>query len=256
MRGCAHLQPSPGREVDTRVTEHFDELYFEGNQQLQDRPALRWYARVCRRLLSHAPREVFEFGCGVGWLLKHLSKDHHVSGYDVSAFCRAQSGAKTPTATVYDNLDEVPREAFDLVVSLHVLEHVPDPAETIRLLSSLLKPEGLLLFVVPALNGAGHRIKKNQWFAYRDETHISVLPEDEWRRHVRAAGLLLIKEAGDGLWDPPYVSWLPRVVQLPLFGAPAAAQVYLGGGRLFVPAHWSECYIAVARKSPAAEAVR
>ena len=233
----------------------YTQEYFEANQQLQDRPALRWYARVCRRLVGRPGGDIFEFGCGVGWLLHHLATRHgqKISGYDLSDFCRDQTRTRCPTVSVYDDLNAVPNSAFDLVVSLHVLEHVPDPQPTFQRLASLLRPCGKLLFVVPATTGLGHRIKRKGWFAYRDETHISLLSEIEWTEHVRAAGLRILRQAGDGLWDPPYVSWLPRVIQAPLFGAPAALQVYLGRGRLFVPARWSECLIVVAQRPGPAE---
>lgn len=234
------------------MTHHYHQQYFENNQQLRDRPAIRWYARVCHRLLGAGPRDVFEFGCGVGWLLYHLSPHHRVSGYDLSEFCREQAAAKTPAARIYETMDVVPRGAFDLVVTLHVLEHIAEPAPTIREVAGLLRPGGWLLLVVPALGGLGHRMKKERWFAYRDDTHVSLLAEEEWRMMVEQAGLGIVQMAGDGLWDPPYVTWLPRFVQWPLFGAPAALQVYLARGRLILPAGWSECLILVARK-PGAE---
>ena len=40
-------------------------------------------------------------------------------------------------------------ELFDLAISMHVLEHVPNPVGMIRLANSLLSPEGLLCVVVP-----------------------------------------------------------------------------------------------------------
>jgi SAM-dependent methyltransferase len=231
----------------------YDQSYFENNGQLNDRPALRWYARVCDRLLRRCPGRVFEFGCGVGWLLRHLSARHAVAGYDLSEFCRQQARARVPSAAVYDDMQAVPARSFDLVVSLHVLEHVPDPPAVLRQLAGLLRRGGKLLYVVPAVHGLGHRIKDRAWFAYRDDTHVSLLPEERWRALTEAAGLRVLREAGDGLWDAPYVSWLPRVIQAPLFGVPAALQVYAGGGRLFIPARWGECLIVVAQ-APASSA--
>jgi hypothetical protein len=127
---------------------------------------------------------------------------------------------------------------------------VPNPAETISTLANLLKPNGKLFFVVPAQNGWGHKIKGQEWFAYRDKTHFSLLHEAEWRDNVTRAALQITTEAGDGLWDPPYVKWLPRWLQLPLFGVPAAIQIYFGRGHLFVPSSWSECLLLVAKKTP------
>lgn len=226
----------------------YNEQYFEQNGQGGDRPAIRWYAQVCQRLLGRAGCDVFEYGCGMGWLLRRLQQQHNVAGYDLSDFCRQQSRQIAPQATIYDALDDVPHKQYDMVVSLHVLEHVEDPTATVAFLTRLLKPGGKLVFVVPANQGLGHRIKQDQWFAYRDDTHISLLPEQAWRKTVTDAGLRVVKEAGDGLWDPPYVKGLPRWLQLPLFGAPAAIQVYAGRGRLFLPPSLSECLIMVAEK--------
>lgn len=227
----------------------FDRSYYEANQQAGDRPALRWYARVCHRLMGGAEKEVFDFGCGTGWLMYHLlSYGYRVSGFDESEYSRKTARRLAPECRLYENLSTVPTGGFDLVVSLHVLEHMPDPAASVLQLANLLKPNGYLMFVVPARNGLGHRIRGDQWFALRDETHISLLEEHEWRVIVQRAGLKVVKEAGDGLWDPPYVSWLPRWLQLALMGSLAAVQVYLGRGRLLVPAAWSECLIVVAKK--------
>ena len=230
----------------------FDRSYYEANQQAGDRPALRWYARVCHRLMGGAEKEIFDFGCGTGWLMHHLvSYGHRVSGFDEGEYSRQSAGKLVPDSTLYDNLSVVPRGRYDLVVSLHVLEHVPDPEALVAQLADLLKPNGHLMFVVPARNGLGHRIRGDEWFAFRDESHISLLEEREWRAIVRGSGMRIVQEAGDGLWDPPYVPWLPRWFQLALFGSPAAVQVYLGRGRLFVPAAWSECLIVVAQSNEA-----
>ena len=54
--------------------------------------------------------------------------------------------------------------------------------------------------------------------------------------------------AADGLWDPPYVAHVPRVLQLATLGLPAAAQVALG--RAVLPARSGECIIVIARRLP------
>jgi 2-polyprenyl-3-methyl-5-hydroxy-6-metoxy-1,4-benzoquinol methylase len=227
----------------------YDRKYFEQNKQLNDRPAIRWYARVCERLLPPGRARIFEYGCGIGWLMRRLERNNDVEGYDPNNFSCEQARVNAPRSKIYTDAAHVPESSYDLVVALHVLEHVPDPKTTLQYLADRLKPNGQLLFVVPAQNGLGHRLRGEKWFAYRDPTHVSLLAESEWRKMVHDAGLEIITEAGDGLWDAPYIRLLPRLVQLPLFGASAAIQVYFGRGKLFVPAAWSECLIIVARKS-------
>lgn len=226
----------------------YSQAYFEQNQQLGDRPALRWYARVCNRLLGRPNGDIFEYGCGTGWLMHHLMKRHHVTGYDASEFCLEQARQNAPQATICADLAQLQPGSSDLIVSLHTLEHVPEPSASISFLADLLRPGGRLLFVVPAVNGLGHKLRRKEWFGYRDKTHISLLDEAEWRGAVDRAGLRIVQEAGDGLWDPPYVRWLPRWLQLAIFGAPAAIQVWLAGGRLIMPSAWGECLILVSQK--------
>ena len=228
----------------------FDEAYYQGNEQDGDRIALWFYGRLAARLASPRSR-VLEYGSGTGHLSRRLARPFRSSAFDLSAYARARTAAASPTTEIFDDPEMIPEGAFDLVCSLHVLEHIPDPAETLRDFARWLRPGGRLLFVVPDPDGAGHRIKKDYWFAYRDDSHCSLLSSQKWVDATRDAGFAIERQAADGLWDPPYVRRVPRVLQLATFGLPAAAQV--GLGRAFLPAGWGECLIVIARRLPTAE---
>jgi hypothetical protein len=64
---------------------------------------------------------------------------------------------------------------------------------------------------------------------WSDSTHISILPPDDWLRLTREAGLQVHRAFGDGLWDVPYVRWVPAPVQRAVFGWPALLQVLTVG---------------------------
>jgi len=49
-----------------------------------------------------------------------------------------------------------PRQRFDLILMLDVLEHLPDPAAALEHARSLLTPGGRILITVPALNALDH----------------------------------------------------------------------------------------------------
>ncbi|MEJ2744567.1 MAG: class I SAM-dependent methyltransferase [bacterium] len=231
------------------MTHQYGEDYFLKNMQQGDRPALRWYAKVCCRLLGRNGCDILDYGCGTGWLMHYLLKYHKVIGYDSSAYCRAAACETAPGAIICDDIAALRKNSFDLITALHVLEHVSNPGDLIAMLVTLLKKGGYILLVVPALNGIGHRLKGKDWFAYRDPSHTSLLREDEWISLVNHAGLDATIIAGDGLWDPPYIRWIPRWLQFPIFGMLAGIQTYFGGGRLFIPSQWGECLIVAARKN-------
>jgi SAM-dependent methyltransferase len=232
----------------TLAAVSYDAGYYAGNDQDGDRPALRFYARVAARLAPPGAR-VLDFGCGTGHFARHLARRFQTTAFDPSQYAREATARRSPPTQVIDDLDALPAGGLALVCALHVLEHIPDPAPTLRRLHDLLAPGGRVLYVVPDPDGAGHRIKIQDWFAYRDPTHCTLLESAAWLAQTRASGLEIERVATDGLWDPPYVRRLPRALQLPLFGAPAAVQVALG--RLVLPAGWGECLIIVARRGPA-----
>jgi len=228
-------------------THSFDQAYFEAQQLSEDRLALWWYARVIRRLRPQGGR-LLDFGCGTGHLLKRLSPHFETYGYDAAPFARSRSRVTAPDAVILEEWYSLPPASFDVIVSLHTLEHLPQPLAALQRLASKLAYGGGFFFVVPNPGGIGRRLKGTRWFAYRDPTHVSLLRRSEWTALVRQAGLDVVRVRGDGLWDAPYVPLIPTVVQRAIFGAPAAVQVFWPRARPFLPPAWGECLIVIARK--------
>jgi SAM-dependent methyltransferase len=52
------------------------------------------------------------------------------------------------------------REYFDIVTAFELIEHLPDPRETIRRMAEWLKPEGIFCVSTPNLNKLKNRISK------------------------------------------------------------------------------------------------
>ncbi len=229
------------------MSETFDEHYYEGQQLNGDRLALWWYARIVRRLTPPGGR-VFEFGCGYGYLLRRLSRHFTCTGYDVSPVARQHAAQVAPAARLVEDCATLEPEQFDTVVSLHTLEHVPEPGDILQMLTRTLVPGGRLLFVVPNPDGLGKRLKDKDWFAYRDPTHCSLLSREKWLELVRRAGLTLVGIQGDGMWDSPYIPLLPAIVQRMIFEAPAALQLLSPTARPFLPPYLGECLVVTAER--------
>ncbi len=224
----------------------FDQSYYDEHQTDRDRLALWYYARVIRARRPRGGR-LLDFGSGTGHLLKRLRRFEALA-YDPSPYARRRLAENAPGAAVVEDWQTIPEGSLDVVVALHSLEHLPQPEATLDGLARRLAPGGLLLAVVPNPDGWGHRLKGRAWFAYRDPTHCSLLRRDEWLDLVRGCGLCLESVRGDGMWDAPYVSFLPVPVQRLLFGVPAGLQVLSPLARPFLPPAWGECLILQARK--------
>lgn len=88
-----------------------------------------------------------DFGCGGGYLLASLRCGKRY-GIEVNPVARAEAAQRL---TVFSSIDEIPAGFMvDIIISHHALEHVDDPASTLRCLRRLLKPTGRIVLVVPS----------------------------------------------------------------------------------------------------------
>lgn len=227
------MSDKPGAPV-----EHYTREYFE-KWNYADRPlgrysmywfARRYYAALVRRYAPPDGGKLLEMGCGLGHLLGLLQDDFHCVGIDLIDYSIEQTKLNAPKAEAYqmsaDDLSAFESGTFSAVVALHLVEHLPNPENTIQQVNRLLKPGGLWLFATPHPDYSLRRLKDRDNDAIgKDKTHINVHPPAQWRDWCEANGFSLIKHFGDGLWDVPYLPLIPKVVQFGLFGLPALAQV-------------------------------
>jgi ubiquinone/menaquinone biosynthesis C-methylase UbiE len=131
--------------LSTRQVTYTSSRYLRAN---------RWDRRnldIARESVDPRPGEqVLEVGCGRGHLVKALREEgveavgadlnDHVVAHGVSEALQAAPGHDLP----YDD------GRFDVVLSFHMIEHVPDVDAVLAELVRVLRPGGRLLLVYPA----------------------------------------------------------------------------------------------------------
>ncbi len=104
------------------------------------------------------PRKAIDFGCGEARyldVLKARFPTAELYGADVSPVALDIARRERPYGNylpVVDDGIDVPDATFDLVLSIEVLEHVADVRRSIREISRVLAPGGLLLVTTPCAN--------------------------------------------------------------------------------------------------------
>ena len=223
----------------------YDNKYYEANDQNGDRVALKWYSGLLARRLPKGSA-VLDYGCGTGYFMRRLANHFVVSGFDLSEFARQSSRSLVPQAVLYEDTTRIADGSLDGVASLHVFEHIPDPAPAFAEVHRMLRPGGVALIVVPDTEGRGHARKGSDWFAYKDPTHCTFLSSAQWSELARNAGFVVEVEGSDGLWDSPY-SRLPRFIDRVMFGAPLILRVLTT--TLTQKPNRGECAVFFLRKS-------
>lgn len=199
---------------------HFDAEYFERQYQGRpwrragDKPVLN-ASRL--RLLRHWMPEgtILEIGTGLGAFALRMAPHYRVVGMDLDPVVVARSFAGSAVLGVSGSAYELPVRdgSMDGLVIFDVLEHLSETDRALAEIRRVLRPGGVILMSVPNPEGLGARRKGAESFIHRDSTHCSVLSMEEWKRRFAAAGIEEAWSGTDGLWDPPYISWLPARLQ-------------------------------------------
>src|SRR5687768_538674 len=190
----------------------YGEQYFQ-NYNYADRPlgkfsmywfARRYYARLVRRFAPERKTgRLLEMGSGLGHLLGLLEDDFKCVGIDIALYAakQTQANARKSSAAVVsaDELGFFADRSFDVVVALHLVEHLVDPQRAIRDVNRMLVDGGLFLYATPNPNYSIRSLKKPDIVPdaiAKDPTHINVQPPDVWRRWSQEGGFRVLKQFG------------------------------------------------------------
>jgi 2-polyprenyl-3-methyl-5-hydroxy-6-metoxy-1,4-benzoquinol methylase len=203
----SQVEPLQSGAVRDDDADFYGRSYFHEHQQRHGRASIEVRSRSdlaersafwLRALLEYRlpPGRVLELGCGHGGFLK-LVRDagFDVLGLDLSPSVLDYARRTFGIDVVRGPLEEtdLPAGSFDVVAAFDVLEHVPDPLETVRAAAALLRPGGLLVVQTPRYSGDSHaalRAREDPFLAHLNPgVHVHLLTADGMRALFARAGL-------------------------------------------------------------------
>ena len=148
------------------------------------------------RLLPAQPGgRLLDVGCGSGdWLSGMRRHGWRVQGVEFDPAAAAAARARgLPVLVGTLEQQHLPAASFDAITLNHVIEHVPDPAATLRECARLLRPGGRIVLFTPNAASLGHAWFKSSWRGLEPPRHLQVLSFPAIRSLLGQAGFTGVK---------------------------------------------------------------
>lgn len=150
------------------------------------------YGQVRDRLLRAFPERgrLLDFGCADGALVEAAARDGwEATGIDASAYAVAQGrgrGLDLRAATMAGA--GLPEAHFDVITTLHTVEHLPDPLGDLREARRIARDGALLVVEVPNARSLGFLVRRERWSQLKLPEHINFFDRRSLARLLRRAG--------------------------------------------------------------------
>ncbi|WP_299784466.1 class I SAM-dependent methyltransferase [uncultured Roseobacter sp.] len=173
--------------VTTDTSHPFRWRYEKESGQVRDFEPTR---QVIRKLYPNGGR-VVEVGSGLGYLLRSFKDEGwDVLGVDpwreLPAHTQEIHGIETIPMTL--EAAKLPDASADVVIMLHVIEHLPDPVETLREIHRILKPGGHMVIETPRYDTLMFKLLRHRERSVKCEGHTYFFTFDTLRRTYEKAG--------------------------------------------------------------------
>lgn len=204
-------------EIDESVelyTDRYICMVDEG--YIKEEPGRR---AASRKILSRIERykkkgRLLDIGCTTGFLLDEARKrGWKTSGVEISSWASRYAGEKYGLDVINGSLKKAsfPDRSFDVIVMLDVLEHLPNPKETLLEIRRVLKDSGILYISTPDISSFMSRLLKARWWGIskfhlyyfsrltldkmldasgfkvkRYNSHIRIFSLNYWTKRIRA----------------------------------------------------------------------
>lgn len=152
--------------------------------------------RQCQRVVDKRPSSgtLLDIGCATGYFLKAMAeRGWSVQGIEPSPFASAYArdtlhlDVQTGTLQDFDSNGQ----QFDVITLWDVLEHVHDPLKTLQQVSSLIKPNGLVVISLPNPTSLETRIFKNNWVGWERPRHLFLFTPNNMEAYLKKTGFRL-----------------------------------------------------------------
>jgi SAM-dependent methyltransferase len=212
----------------------FRNLYVVGRQFIKGtvyrdekriKSALQYYEDRTRAMLSligpgRAAHKFLEIGAGLSWICrvaKRISPEYETVAQDVSSEVSAECTWVDHYLVTHlqdDRIDEL--GPYDVISMTHVIEHLPDPVQTLRRAKALLREDGIIFVTAPhrPVGWSGTEKSLVKWLGYSYNhvpRHLQYFSRRSFEIAAVLAGLSLVHWSSEHEEGQAFEAWLRHV---------------------------------------------
>lgn len=137
---------------------------------------------------------LLDIGCGNGKLLNRMRKlGWDVTGIETDHEAVRLIRSKLQINVYKGNLEQAqfPGDTFDAITMHHVIEHLPDPLETLTECRRVLREDGILVLTTPNAESLGSIRYGMDWRGLEPPRHIYMFTIKSIQRAIKDAGFII-----------------------------------------------------------------
>jgi 2-polyprenyl-3-methyl-5-hydroxy-6-metoxy-1,4-benzoquinol methylase len=142
------------------------------------------------------PGKLLDVGCGNGRFLDRMRElGWEVVGVEPDGEAAKIAQERFGFSVHEGTLEEVafPDDTFDAITMSHVVEHLPDPINTLRECQRILKKSGRLVMTTPNIESLGHRLYREAWRGLEVPRHLFLFSPPTLRACVERSELQVLE---------------------------------------------------------------
>jgi SAM-dependent methyltransferase len=189
---------------------------------------------------------VLELGCAYGFFLMEAARHFDVAGIELAEEAAAH-GRHTGLKVVQGMADEANLRQIghvDVIVLFDVIEHLPDPRETLALCYRQLNPGGIIVITTGDFGSMAAKLAGVRWRLMTPPQHLWFFTQESMRR--MSAGLGLSMEHVDHPWKIVPASLIAFQLRRMLGMRPTSTA---SAGRVGIPVNLFDAMRVVLRKA-------
>jgi SAM-dependent methyltransferase len=117
--------------------------------------------------------KILDYGCGAGQFVNELLNMGFKNATGFDPFLPVNK-SKKEGIYLANKIDSLYLKKWDIVVLSHVLEHLHDPIEILKSISSLLNPNGLVVLRFPVIDSYAFKKYRENWVQFDAPRHLNL----------------------------------------------------------------------------------